>query len=436
MRLSHLLMSLGLLLAVEARAEEPGVSSDETQLGELPITGTEQEHITKLAVLPSLSPDLEDVKVRAVVRGDLELSGLFDVIADTKAPAGLYGFEDPVDIDAWRKVGAEVIVKVSAQTRKDGKVKVFGLAYFLNVGRDPVYKKTLVVDVGDVRVTGHRVTDALLGAITGREGGFASRLTFAGKWTNSQVVFTMDADGHNLARITEPRDFSVAPTWGPGGSLFYAVSRDYSPFSFVKHGDASFKLPFSTSVYGADFSKDGKQLAIAVAQSERSAIHVGNPDGSGMKRTSTSELAMHPVFSPLGKLAWVGASSDRSAQRIFLDGKPVSPAGFSASAPTFCDTEDGVFLVFSVSVGNNRRDLVMASQQGGLTRLTQNQGSNTYPACSPDGRLLAFFSTRATGEGLYVMSLKRFTAKRISGRVGQSLRWAALPPTEQSLTSD
>ena len=118
-----------------------------------------------------------------------------------------------------------------------------------------------------------------------------------------------------------------------------------------------------------------------------------------------------------------------------MDDKPVSPAGFSASAPTFCDTEDGVFLVFSVAVGDNRRDLVMTNERGGnVTRLTQNQGSNTFPACSPDGRMLAFFSTRATGEGIYVMSLKRWTSKRISGRLGQSLRWAALAPPGQDST--
>jgi hypothetical protein len=63
----------------------------------------------------------------------------------------------------------------------------------------------------------------------------------------------------------------------------------------------------------------------------------------------------------------------------------------------------------------------------GLTRLTQNQGSNTYPACSPDGRLLAFFSTRKNDEGLYVLSLKRWTTKKVLGQVGEGLRWEPLP---------
>ncbi len=80
------------------------------------VTGTNtQEHIPKIAVLPSLSPDLEDVIVRGVVRRDIELTGMFDVITDAKAPPGMYGFEEPVDVDAWRKLGAESIVKVAAR---------------------------------------------------------------------------------------------------------------------------------------------------------------------------------------------------------------------------------------------------------------------------------------------------------------------------------
>jgi TolB protein len=71
----------------------------------------------------------------------------------------------------------------------------------------------------------------------------------------------------------------------------------------------------------------------------------------------------------------------------------------------------------------------MSPEAGGsLTRLTQNEGSNTYPACSPDGRLLAYFSKRSKDSGLYVKSLKsKQPAQKISSQSGESLRWAALP---------
>jgi len=97
------------------------------------------------------------------------------------------------------------------------------------------------------------------------------------------------------------------------------------------------------------------------------------------------------------------------------------PANLRALAP--------VFAVFAVGAGKIF-DLVATGETGGpLVRLTQGQGTNNYPACSPDGRLVAFFSTRAGAEGLYVMRLTGGRAKRISTLMGDSLRWDRLPPS-------
>lgn len=415
--------------AIRAQTPAPAdPAPDESVLGELLITGDVQEHVTPLAVLPSLSPDLEDVIVRGVVRRDFELTGMFKVIPDEKAPEGLYGFNDPVDIKAWSKLGAEVIIKVAAQKQGPDTVKIFGICYFLSHGREPVYEKTFVVKTDQVRVTAHRITDALLGAITGRNGGFSSHLAFAAKTGKNPAIYTVDADGHNIRAITEPGDTSIAPVWGPAGTLFYSRSRKYSPFQLVQHeGSGLTRLPFKTSIYSAAFSPDYKRLALAVATDTGSAVYVGGADGSDMKQVSTTEVATHPVFSPSGKLAFIGGAEKQAGRRVYVDGKPVSPAGFSAAAPTFCDTEDGIFLIYAVAVGSGQ-DLVMSSENGGnMRRLTQGEGSNSYPACSPDGRLLAFFSERRSESGLYVKSLKSWQTQKISTRIGESLRWAALP---------
>lgn len=435
-----LLASLVLLLftpVASAQSERP--IPDEGALGELVVTGHVKEHVTKLAILPSLAPDFEDVVVRSVVRRDMELSGMFDVIPDAKAPPGLYGFDDPVDVGAWRNIGAEVIVKVAARKHKSGKVEVLGLAYFLNVGKEPVYEKKLIVDKSDIRVTSHRITDALLGAITGTPGGFASHFTYSGKWGRNRRIFTMDSDGADLQAITKEKDTSIAPTWGPNATLFYARSRDYSPFRLIKRENRvhrRLKLVLEGSVFSIAFNSDYSKLALAISNSEGSSIWLGDPDGSDLTKVSTTAVATHPVFSPSGKLAWIGGEPHTfGAQRVYVDGKAVSPAGFTAAAPTFCDTEDGIRLVYSVGVGGGREDLVMSGEMGGgIARLTQNQGSNTYPACSVDGRLLAFFSTRkhSDGTGLYMMSLKRWVTNRVSGAYGESLRWAPLPPPPKS----
>lgn len=427
---SRTVAALALSCATAAAQE---AKPDESVLGEFVVTSsaTANEHVPKIAVLPSLSPDMEDVVVRGTVRRDLELTGLYDLIPDAKAPAGLYGFDDAVDVDAWKKLGAEAIVKAAARKHASGKIEVFGLAYFLNVGKDPVYEKKLLVDPKDVRVTAHRVTDALLGALTGRPGGFASQFVYSGRWgSKSFRIFRMDSDGHDLKPITDDKDTSIAPAWGPNQQIFYGSSKNYSPYRLMRFDGAKHErvnVPFKTSVYSVAFDKTYGKMAVAVAESTGSAIWVGKPDGSEMKKVSTSEMATHPVFSPSGKLAWIGGSNKKGSQRVYVDDKPVSPAGFTAGAPAFCDTEDGIRLVYSVSVGGDRHDIVMSGEKGGgIQRLTQNQGSNTAPACSPDGRLLAFFSTRKK-PGTYFMSLKRWKTQQLNSQLGESLRWEALP---------
>jgi TolB protein len=418
--------------AAQPAAPAASGAADESVLGELVVTGTHQEKLPRIAVLPSLSPDLEDVIVRGVVRRDIELTGLFDVIPDSKAPIGLYGFDDAIDIDAWRKLGAEAIVKVAARAdNAPGKIQVYGVAYFLNVGKDPVYQKKIVVSKNDARVTAHRITDALLGALTGRPGSFASELTFSARWAKNRRIFRVDADGNGLTPITEPSDHAIAPAWGPNHSLYYLLSQNYAPYTLMVYAGAAPKpvpLAFKTSLYGVAFDKSNAKMALAVSENARSTIYVGAPDGSGMQHVSTTELATHPVFSPSGKLAWVGGDAKQGTQRIYVDGKAVSPSGFTAASPTFCDTEDGIRLVYSVAVGNDHQDLVISAEDGrGIGRLTQGQGSNTSPACSPDGRLLAFFSTRNKQTGIYLMSLKRYKTQQISQQTGEALRWAALP---------
>ena len=139
-------------------------------------------------------------------------------------------------------------------------------------------------------------------------------------------------------------------------------------------------------------------------------------------------LALRPTFSPHGKLAFSGEG--RYGQRIYVEGKPISQDGLFASSPTFCNHPDGIRVIFAVGVGKDT-DLVSTDERGGgMVRLTQNQGRNGYPACSPDGRLVAFFSTRTGGEGpgVYIMRLDGGRPKRVSTFLGDSLRWEPLPP--------
>jgi len=174
------------------------------------------------------------------------------------------------------------------------------------------------------------------------------------------------------------------------------------------------------------FSRDKSEVAATIADGSHIRLYRG-PDLLSLKRVGNDKMALAPTFSPNGLLAYAGEG--KWGQRIYVDGKSVSPAGLHATAPTFCRHPDGIRLVFAVGVGD-RMDLVSTAETGGnARRLTAGRGQNSYPACSPDGRLVAFFSTRKSGAGpgLYIMRLDGTRPKRVSTLVGDSLRWSRLP---------
>ena len=420
-----------LTLASRALSQTPTVATppDESVLGTLEITGSGATPLPKLAVLPTVTTNEADTTLQLVVRKDLDLSGQFDVLDDNAAPPGLYLHESPVDPKPWEPKGVQILVKVLANRIAPGRFEMLASAYFVGKGTSPVFQHRVETSTAAVRATAHAVTDVLLGALTGRPGGFASHLVYSGRVGANRQIFGIDADGFDLHADSPSGDTAIAPAFGPKGDVCYALSRDFSPFRLVC-GRAATPLPLGVdgSVFGVAFSPDHTRLAVSVANDATSRIYTGRADGTGLVAVSTVPLANHPVFGPGGKMAFVAGGT--AGQRVYVDGKAVSPAGFNASAPVFCDTPNGLLVVFTVGVGNGA-DLVSTDVRGqGITRLTQNQGANSYPACSPDGRLLAFFSTRKSdkGPGLYIVPLAAmWRARRISAELGESLRWEALP---------
>jgi TolB protein len=429
-RTLRLAAALACALPGLAFAEGPPPPPDESILGTVDVTGATGAALPKLAVMPLVTTSDADTTLQLVVKKDLDLSGQYDVVGDELAPTGLLLHDSPVDVAAWRGRGISILVRVIANKLPTGKVELLGSAYLLGRTQDPVFQNRIETDAPQVRVSSHRMADALLGALTGRAGSFASHMVYSGRVGKNRQIFAIDADGYHLHGTSPDADTAIAPAFGPQGEVYYALSHEYSPFRLVK-GSSATPVPVNVpgSIFGLAFSPDRSKLALSVAADQSSRIYVGNADGSGMNPISTAPLANHPVFGPGGKMAYVGGGP--AGQRVYVDGKPISPAGFNASAPAFCDTPNGLVVVFTVGVGNGA-DLVSTDVRGGnITRITQNQGANSYPACSPDGRLLAFFSTRKSdkGPGLYVVPLAGvWRAKKISTEVGESLRWEALPP--------
>ncbi|MEZ4300949.1 MAG: tolB protein [Polyangiaceae bacterium] len=406
----------------EGRTDAP---PPEDLLGTMVIEAGAARSLPKIGVVPSLSADTEDVALRAVVRRDLDLCGEFELLAESAAPDGLYLADSPVDTKAWANKGAEAVVRVSASKSGD-RVELTGQAFLTSVGATPVLEKKMTVLGADLRAASHRLADSLIGALTGTNGGFASRLTFASGTGKVRRVYVIDADGAGARAVSPEDETALAPAFGAGNEVYYASSKGVGEYRIHTESGKDQALSTRGSVYGIAF--DASRTKVAVSLGSGGSIRLlSGPDLAHLTPATSVPFAMEPTFSPTGKLTFAGM--DGAHQRVYVDGKPVTPGGTFSMSPTFCKHPDGTRLVFAAGAAG-QTDLYSTGETGGTTvRLTQNHGSNSSPACSPDGRLVAFFSTRTGGEGpgLYVMRADGLRPKRISPLLGDSLRWEALP---------
>jgi TolB protein len=460
-RLSALLLALvaaALFVPGAARASDaspsaspPSTEPSEDLLGTVEVNGSAEglPPLPKMSVVPIVPTGVADSVVNLVVRRDMVLSGQFDVLDDATAPAGPFTHTTSLDLGAWRAKGAEYVLRVfaepapndSIQTQLVGEAFLTPATATAGVAADPkpALRSVVLTATTEVRAASHRLVDQLLGGLTGRPGGFASQMVYAERVGRWRRVFLVDADGFDLRPIGPETATALSPTFGPEGQIYYALSRNYEPFRLVVGPSATpVSLPIQGSVLGVAFNQDHSRAALTVMNEGRSELWSGGM--SALKMVTAPPLANHPVFGPTGKLAYVAGSP---VQRIYVDGKPISPPGFMASAPVFCDTPQGLLVLYTVGVGAGADVVVSDTAGGGLHRLTQHEGANTYPACSPDGRLVAFFSTGKrkrgdggsghddeAGAGLFIMPIARpWLAKKISTETGESLRWE---PTAQA----
>jgi TolB protein len=419
---------------------------DESILGTVPVSGAAGDAWggpppPKMAVVPVISQNAHDNLLTLVVRRDLELSGQFEVLDPQTSPARPFQRDTPIEYKEWEPSGAEYILRVYA-TPKGDKVELYAEAYLVppkEKGKDagaepppkaePAYKKKLDAGKDEVRAASHRLVDDILGGLTGRPGGFASQMTYSGRVGRWNQVFVLDADGHNMRAMSPGNGTILTPAFGPGNEVYYAYSESFRRFKIVHGKDAKpLAMDIPGSVLGLAFSQDRSRLAYAVMENGIGTVFLADPIGSVPKQISQDKLAHYPAFSPTGKIAYTAGFG---IQRVYVDGKAISPPGFYASSPAFCESEKGLLVIFTVGVGAGADLISVDTSGGGIRRLTQRMGSNQYAACSPDGRLVAFFSSQRTGQGpgLYMLPIARpWLVKKISNEVGESLRWEPLVP--------
>jgi len=370
----------------------------------------------KIAIAPPAGDASTSSTVVETATRDLTLSSMFQVLDPKSFTANLEREGLGIDPASWRTVGAEGVVKGNISMR-GSNVHLELRLYVVSRGGDAVLKEEYDVAPGGVRAKVHDFDNKVVKYFTGTPASFGSRLVFSATTGRGQKgIFSIDSDGQGLGRMQAVSNVALAPAVGPGGSVYYAGGLPDGSYQLFKYPGNTQVMKQPGLVFGVAFG--GSKMAVVVSSAGQSDIFTGAPDGGALSKVTAGGLNTHPAFGPGGQLAYV--SNQGGNPQIYVDGKRVSFRGTYNMAPVWCNDPEGVKILFMGRDGGTWDIFSVDPSGSNMKRLTQDQGSNTYPACSPDGRTVAFFSTRG---GLFVANTQGQNQQKIASVTGESLRW-------------
>ncbi len=363
-----------------------------------------------------------------VVRSDLVLSGLFDVLD----PKGFLadpseGFApSSIRFARWADVGAEGLVR--ARVRKDGAELVGDLhLYEVRAGREVVAREVRA-SAATPRAVGHRIADEIVRYYTREPGVFSTQLAAIRKARGLFELVLFDADGKNPRVLLSDRSILLTPAWRPDGKEILVTSyRSGRPeiWSYRLQDRTFRRIGQVPNAMGGVYSPDGRRIAFTATEGGNSDVWVMAADGGDAHRlTHDPALDLSPAWSPDGKrIAFV---SDRAGTpQIYLmnaDGSGVRRLTFQGNynqTPQWSPRGD--LVAFTARDERKVFDVFAISPESGkIDRLTQDQGrTNEEPSWAPNGRLVVFRSDRKGAAQLVVSDPKGEHQTPIAGGAGE-----------------
>jgi TolB protein len=339
-----------------------------------------------------------------------------DAIATVPKPASF----DQVPLDRWKELNANGVIVGTVQKTAAGvtvQVKLiqvstgktaFGKSYSGSIASPRQYAHTISDDIykDQLQLRGVARTKIVFSSDRHRElvkGGVADR--------DTKEIYFSDYDGANARRVTNTRTLNVAPMWAPDGqAIAYQTWQSSGPGGFGSFTDVvvSYIYKGTRDLPGRGspdkqnslpaWSPDGSKLAFTLSQGGNQEIYVMNRDGSGLRRmTNHPEIDTSPTWSPTGnQIAWTsGRTGNPNIFIMNADGtgqRQLTHEGWADRATW--SREPFNEIAYAVRNGPGFDIKVYSFATGEGKRITDGIGSNESPAFSPNGRHLAFMSTR------------------------------------------
>ena len=344
-----------------------------------------------------------NVSVSAIVKADLERSGVFRVVDATDA---LDENGQPVMSD-WRGRAVDALVAGSVTHLADGRIDVRYKLWDVVKG-SVLAGQSQAVETADLRVAAHRIADAIYEKLTGDKGVFSTRIAYVTKGGGRFNLRVADADGEGGQVALNSQEPIISPAWSPDGKQLAYVSFERQKAivytqdiaTGARHELANFRGSNSAPAW----SIDGQTLAVSLSRDTGSQLFLIDRNGGNVRRlTTSSAIDTEPVFAPDGRTLYFVSDRGGGPQVYRM---PL--AGGSPERVTF-----GGSYNISPTISPDGRTLAYISRQSGAFRLYKldlatpgsqpvaltDTSDDEHPSFAPNGRLI-IYASRAQGRDI------------------------------------
>ena len=388
-----------------------------------------------IAIVPFAAEERLPQGVTAVVKSDLQRSGLFRMIdSDGSDP------HEPNEIiyPDWQMRGTNALVIGTTRILPNGQIEV--RYRLMDVARQEILISDMeTVSVKQLRAVAHRMADNIYEKLTGDVGVFSTRIAYVVKQGKKYALQVADADGFNARTAIEYTEPIISVAWSPDGTkIAYVSFENKKPVIHVQTlatGARKAVAKFRGSNSAPAWSPDGKRLAVVLSKKGGSQIYLINSDGSGLKRfTRSSGIDTEPSFSPDGKS--IIFTSDRGGSPQIYRMPVTGSASGVAERLTFEGSynvspqyrHDGRSFTF-IHRNGSKFNVAIQDLETRQVQLLTDSLFDESPSFAPNGKII-LYATEIKGRGiLAAVSSDGRTRQRLSAQKGdiREPAWGPLP---------
>ncbi len=384
-----------------------------------------------LALAPLRDEGTSGVPLSAIVKADLERSGLFRV---SPADASLDERSSPeAAMQAGR--GNDALAAGTVTKLVDGRFDIRYKLWDAAKGEVLLDRRTAVLPA-DLRLAAHRIADEIHQRMTGERGANATRIAYVVKNGRRYTLWVADADGEGgQAALASPEPI-ISPAWSPDGRRLAYVSFETQKAAVwmqdLLTGERKVIASFRGSNSAPAFSPDGTRLAVALSQDGPTQLYtMPSAGGTPQRLTSSNGIDTEPVYSPDGRFIYFVSDRGGGPQvyRVGAGGGNAERVTFSGAyniSPSI--SPDGKQLAYIARQGNAYQ-LALQDLDSGTSSVISDTQDDESPSFAPNGRLIVFATRTTGGDVLMTTTLDgkiRVPLVRVSG--GADMREPAWGP--------